>query len=47
MTNGIGGPHRKKTGKAQASKKASAKDVKSSLKRKGLLPAVLAKTRHV
>jgi hypothetical protein len=45
MTNGIGGPHRRKAGKVQGSKKARAKDPKSSLKRKGWLPAVLAKTK--
>jgi hypothetical protein len=41
MTNGIGGPHHRRKAKEEAAKKGKAKDGKSSLKRKGLVPAAL------
>jgi hypothetical protein len=47
MTNGIGGPHPRKVAKGRGTKKAKAKGARPSLKRKGLVPAVLAKTKQV
>jgi hypothetical protein len=45
MTNG-GGPSHPKPGKKATGKKAKGKDVKASLKRKGWLPAGVAREKN-
>lgn len=46
MTNGIGGPHGQKRAKETAGKKAKAKDPKAAPKRKGWIPAALARPKQ-
>jgi hypothetical protein len=45
MTNGIGGPHGQKRTKKASGKTSTQKTGKPSFKRKGILPAGLAKAK--